>query len=129
MTVFEGFIQEWEQKRGSWEEVDSIFKTFSFTSFISNGRKMWIVIFYWASIEPSNILNKQLPQDLRFVKTATFIFGIFVIGVTFALYFTFSKSLQKVMIYFNCTIQILPLLLVEKNNRLKFKIMKEGKGF
>lgn len=128
ITTTDLFITEWEQKRHSWDEVNSIYKRWSFLAIITNLRRIWIVTYYWASKEPANIANKQVVDDLEFAKTSTYLFGFIVIIAGFTLYYSLVKAVQRKMIYFYNTLGIIPLMLVEKNVGFLFRLMKVRKG-
>lgn len=124
MTSLDRLINEWEQKRNSWEEVDEIFQSPTFLAIMGKMRRIWIVSYYWASVPASNILKQQLIDDSSFMK----IFDNFYIGIISVLMLVIYKilvlNLQDIMIIYRNTLREIPLRLIMSNTALRSVLEK-----
>lgn len=128
LTSLDHIMDEWKQKRGSWDQVDQIFQTSTFLPIISKLRRIWIVSYYWASKPATNIINKQLEEDKELMGIVDMFFFAFLFLILVFMYFQIVLKLQEIMIYYSFGLSVLPLKLVQKNNALKVVLKKAHDG-
>lgn len=127
-TSLDKIMDEWRQKRNSWEEVDQIFQSSTFLPIICKMRRIWIVTFYWGSTPTGNIIKKQLEEDKAFMGVFDMFFFVFFILLVVFMYFQIVLKLQGIMIYYSFSLSVIPLNLVQMNHILKTMLKKINDG-
>lgn len=118
MTALDSLMEQWVQKRHSWEEVDKIFQSATFLAIISKMRRIWMVSFYWSTIPSSDLIKKQLEEDTEFMRVMNNFLTVFLVFMALAMFNFLVLKVQEIMVYFRSTIAMLPLELVMKNGGL-----------
>lgn len=128
LTALDRLMEEWAQKRNSWEEVDQIFQTPTFLAIIGKMRRIWMVSFYYSTIVTSNIINTQLQEDTQFMGVLNSFIYLLLFFLSLLLYNSMVMKFQEIMVYFRETIGMVPLSLVERNVGLFNYLWKVEKG-
>lgn len=108
-------MQEWTQKRHSWEEVNKILKDPTFLAIVAKMRRIWMVPYYWGSIETSKLVNDQLKEDEKLETILMYFLIIFIVGVYFVIYRTFVLRFQSILLFWISVLGILPIDLLKGN--------------
>lgn len=115
LTYLDRIMEEWKQKRGDWEEVEKIFKDPTFLAVIAKMRRIWMVPYYWGSIESSNLIKTQLIDDERSMNVLLYILGGCIIVVYFVTLKTIIMKFQQSVLAWISILGMLPIELVKMN--------------
>ena len=122
------YLQEWENKRNSWDEVIKMFRKGSLRGMLTQFQPILTTMYYGLSMEATNTLMKELQEDLEFVELMTYsMFVVIGLGCVL-LYYNVVKRIQKLMRNFKTIVFIFPFGLMEKNLIMKHHLKRVSKG-
>lgn len=115
ITSLDKLMEEWGQKRANWDDVNKILKTPTYLAIIAKMRRIWMVPYYWGSIETSNIILEQLIDDGKLMDIVGVFANLELVLIFFFMYFSLVIQLQRIFLYWYSLLGILPIDLVKRN--------------
>ena len=128
ITTLDNYLREWQQKRSSWKEVQEMFTEPSLAALAVNFRPIYIVSYYWFTIEPSDLLLKELNINSNNLSLVTFCSGVVFSLFSVFMYFKVVNAIQVNMVMFYTTLQVMPISILKRNQILAYRLRKVKRG-
>lgn len=122
-------LKEWEaNKKEPWEITKNIINQKKFNTIFSRFGDIMSTIYYWATIDSSNYMMKELDADEVLTRNTSILIYCLTFGFAFVGYFLIVKKIQKIMSGFFAILLVIPVVLIEKNVALRHHLVKKRKG-
>lgn len=128
ITSLDMIIDEWQNKRHDWQVAKTLLRQKKFDMLLSRFGDIMSTIYYWATIESSNLMMKELDENALLTKSTSILIYSFTVVFSFLAYFLIVKKIQEIMSAFLSVLLILPIFLIERNVVLVHHLIKVRKG-
>lgn len=108
-------MEDWKQKRGSWKEVEKMYQDPGFLVIIAKMRRIWVVPYYWASIESSDLIKKQLVEDGKIMDRFIYVLSLLIFIGYWVIFKTMVLKFQETVLFWISILGIIPIDLLKRN--------------
>lgn len=108
-------MEDWRQKRGNWTDVEQMYKDPSFLVILAKIRRIWVVPYYWASIESSNSIKLQLIEDEKLMDRSVYFITPLIIVIFLVVFQKVILKFQENVLLWISILGVLPIDLLKRN--------------
>ena len=128
MRTLDILIGEWEKQRETEEGMKQFFKKRRFETMFSDIDGILSSIYYWVSLESSQLMVKELENESNLVGSVVVLIYILIAGSAFGFYALVTRTVQEKMVSFYSILFALPCSIIETNLALTHHLNSMHKG-
>lgn len=124
IRIFDDYIMEWKLKKHDHKEVLGIFYKKSFKSWMGRIQQLLTDSYYELLTDLTNTMMKQLKDNFGIANSYALVTFVVVTVLCIIGFGVLVMPAQKALIYFESTLFIFPIALMEKNNVMRHMLLK-----